>query len=408
MRRVTVVTGGHLSTCPRMVKAADAFHAAGHRVRVISTVSTPWATAADDVFRSRPWRWERIDYTRGGAPSRWALSGVRQRASLALAARWPDHAPLGLAARTIARVHDELVAAILRDPGDLVYGGTLGALAAAVEAAAAAGVPCGVDFEDLHDGEHEPQGDGPLRDALAARLMRQALDQAVVVTAGSAAIAEACAAKYGRRPLPINNVFSLPAQPPAFRRDDGPLRLYWFSQTIGPGRGLEDVIDAVGKAALAAELHLRGAVGPEYAEHLRRRAWLIARRLTIVFHTPAAPDQMVECCQGFDAGISAEQGHIPNRQVNLSNKALVYPLAGLALVLTETRGHAPLSADLHDRLVHYRPGDIDTLAAGLVRLSDPAWRRDAQQASWEAARTRWHWDHPCERQALVDAVEQAL
>lgn len=408
MARITVVTGGHLSTCPRMVKAADAFHAAGHRVRVISTVSTPWATDADQVFRSRPWRWDRIDYTRGGALLRWALSGFRQRASLALAERWTDSVSFGVAARTIGRVHDELVATILREPGDLIYGGTLGALAAAVEAGAAAGVPCGVDFEDLHDGEHEPQGDGPLRDALAARLMREAVERAVVVTAGSAAIADACAATYGRRPLPINNVFRLPPRVPTFRRADGPLRLYWFSQTIGPGRGLEDVIDAVGAAALSAELHLRGVVGPEYAEHLRRRAWLIARRLTIVFHPPAAPDRMVECCQGFDAGISAEQGHIPNRQVNLSNKALVYPLAGLALILTETRGHAPLGADLHDRLVQYRPGDVETLAAGLVRLSDPEWRREAQQASWEAARTRWHWDHPLERQALVSAVEQAL
>jgi hypothetical protein len=35
--RVTVVTSGHLSTCPRMLKSADALAADGHDIRVIAT-----------------------------------------------------------------------------------------------------------------------------------------------------------------------------------------------------------------------------------------------------------------------------------------------------------------------------------------------------------------------------------
>ena len=33
--RICVVTAGHLSTSPRMLKAADALHAAGYHVRVV-------------------------------------------------------------------------------------------------------------------------------------------------------------------------------------------------------------------------------------------------------------------------------------------------------------------------------------------------------------------------------------
>src|SRR5438093_5578557 len=52
---------------------------------------------------------------------------------------------------------------------------------------------------------------------------------------------------YGVRPLPIHNTFSIvPAD--ANKRADGPLRLYWFSQTLGAGRGLEDVIRAAGRS----------------------------------------------------------------------------------------------------------------------------------------------------------------
>lgn len=404
--RITVVTGGHLSTCPRMLKAADAFLQAGHRVRVISTVSTPWAERADATLAERPWTWERIDYTPGGGRGRWLMTGARSRAALALARRRNGQTSAAIAARAIGRTHDELRDAILRDPGDLIYGGTRGAIAATVAASKASGVVCGVDFEDLHCGEDAPDGDGAIRNVLSEVIMREALDHAAFVTAGSEAIADACGRVFGRRPIPINNVFPLP-QSPALPESSGPPRLYWFSQTIGPGRGLEEVIDAAGRSGIDAELHLRGAVDAEYARGLTHRAWSRAHRLTVRFHEPAPPDRMVEACGGFDAGVSVEQGHIPNRALNLPNKALVYPLAGLALVLTATEGQAPLVSSAGGHAVSYRAGDVDALADGLTRLCDPAWRRRARAASWDAARRRWHWEHPLERDTLLSAVEAA-
>ena len=39
-------------------------------------------------------------------------------------------------------------------------------------------------------------------------------------------------------PTVIHNTFALPPQPPdVSRADPSRLRVYWFSQTIGPGRG---------------------------------------------------------------------------------------------------------------------------------------------------------------------------
>jgi len=55
--RIVVATAGHLSTTPRMLKAADALHEAGYRVRVVSANHTPWAHAADHaVIASRGWQ----------------------------------------------------------------------------------------------------------------------------------------------------------------------------------------------------------------------------------------------------------------------------------------------------------------------------------------------------------------
>jgi len=407
--KVTVVTAGHLATCPRMVKAADALHNAGYEVRVISTRHTPWAVEADRLMHARrAWRWEAVDYSRRHAPKLWLTSGVRMKAATALAARANGHLSPHVAGLAFSRVHEELVDAITREPQDLICAGSGGAIAAGIEASRRTGTPCGVDFEDFHCGEHgEDQIDAP-RDALAARVMADAAQHAAFLTAGSSAIADAVEERFGRKPTPINNVFTLPTISSA-APTDGPLRLYWFSQTIGSRRGLEDIIRAAGRARIDCELHLRGVAANGYVNELQALAEEEASTLRIVQHEPGDPDAMVESCRGFHAGIATEQTHTPNRALSLSNKALTYPLAGLALILTDTPGQRPLARDLGGDVLLYAPGDIDALAAGLARWStNRAALRSAQAAAWDAARRRWHWDHEAERPTFLGLVRGIL
>jgi glycosyltransferase involved in cell wall biosynthesis len=410
MARITVVTAAHLSTCPRMLKAADALHDAGHEVRVVSVSHTPWAAAADPrLHAARRWRWTMVEGARAHAPARWLRSGVRLRAARALATRVNGATRRALAPYAVGRLHSELVTAILAEPHDLIYAGTSGAIGAALAAARIAGVPCGVDFEDFHCGEQEIGPEGAALDALAGEMMAAASREAAFLTAGSAAIADACDERFGRRPTPIHNVFPLPIAAPAIARRDGPLRLYWFSQTIGPYRGLEDVIVAAGRAGIDAELHLRGLEMPGYRASLKRLAATHAPRLRVEVHAPASPDEMIDACRPFDVGIATEQGHIPNRALALTNKALTYPLAGLALAITETPGQRQLARDAGEGALAYRPGDIDGLADGLSRWASDAPRlRRAKDAAWAAARRRWHWEHGDERDALLRLVGGVL
>src|SRR5688572_25855199 len=87
LRRITVVTAGHLSTCPRMVKAADALASAGHEVRVVSTRFLGWATDCDQSILSRPltWRSKIVDYSRDHAPVTAIRTAIRQRVARAAA-----------------------------------------------------------------------------------------------------------------------------------------------------------------------------------------------------------------------------------------------------------------------------------------------------------------------------------
>ena len=399
--RVAIVTAGHLATCPRMLKAADTLHAAGYDVRVISTSQTPWAAEADRRLHARRgWQWRSIPYDRAGARSRWLRTGLRMRVARAVV-RIPGLSRCsGLGPAAFSRLHVELVRTILEERQDLIYGGTSGALSAVTEASIRSGTPCAVDFEDFHCGEHgEPE-----RDRLASVVMRDAARQAMFVTAGSAAIARACEERFGIAPITINNVFPLP-DAPASGSGSGPLRLYWFSQTIGPGRGLEDVVTAAGLAAIPVELHLRGALVEWYGAALRALCRRTAPLLRLVHHSPADPDAMIEACHGFDAGLALEPGRTPNNALSLSNKALTYPLAGLAIVLTDTPGQRALADHLGPHAIAYAPGKVDDLASGLARWhEDRDALRRAREASWQAACARWRWDHTLERDTLVSAV----
>lgn len=408
---MTVVTSGHLSTCPRMLKSADAFAAAGYDVRVVATCHEPWAVETDrDVRSRRAWPVEVIDYRRGSSALTYWRSGIRYRATrVAAAALGPARAPLGVVARAFGRVHPELVRAATSAPTDLLYGGTTGALAAVAEAARRLSIPYGIDLEDWHSGESNGP-DAALDNPLAARVEASVLRDATFATTSSKSIAAAYRDRYGVEPAVVHNTFPLPSNPPDFTRSDpATLRLYWFSQTIGPGRGLEEAVVAAGCAGITAELAIRGRAQPGYLEALRALAAAKAPRLAVVHHAPASPDAMIDVARGYDVGLALELMVVPNRRLCLTNKAFTYILAGAAVAMSDTPGQHALGVDLGHGAALVAPGDVDALASALARwAADPAGLVCAKRTAWSAAVRRWHWEHDAERGALYRLAEQAL
>ena len=408
--RITVVTAGHPSTCPRMVKAADALAEAGHDVRFVCARFIEWATATDaDLLGRRRWRATVVDYGRNSAPSRSLKVRARRRLAAALvASRGVDASPWWAVTRAFSYAHPELVRAATSEPADFFYGGTTGGLAVAAEAAQATGCPYALDLEDLHTAESE----GPhaaLQHALAGRIESRVLKGARLLTTSSAAIADVYRRKYGLQPDVIHNVFPLPAAPPLFDTSSGPLRVYWFGQTIGSGRGLEEFIDGAGASGRPAALTVRGNEADGFVPELRRRAAERAPLLTIDALPPAAPDDMVSRAMGHDIGLSLEMPTVENRERCLSNKLLTYLPAGLAVIATSTLGQREVASTTGEAVAWYSPGDLSQLAAHLRRWDD---HRDAllraRREAWGAAARRWHWEHPLERGRLIAAINGAL
>ena len=117
---------------------------------------------------------------------------------------------------------------------------------------------------------------------------------------------------------------------------------------------------------------------------------------------------MVALAAPYDAGLSLEQPAVLNHDLCLGNKLFTYMLARLPVVLTATTAQQTIAPDLDEGALVYAPGDVATLAKGLKRWADDrALLARAGRASWEAARRRWHWEHPEERGALLAAVARA-
>jgi len=393
-----------------MLKAADALVCAGYRVRVVSTKSTPWATAADAALRAtRRWDWTVLDYERVTGRALQLKTGVRLRAMQTVAKTMgPSSVPMSIAIRAYSRMHDEIVRAVVAEPADLIYGGTTGALAAVAQAAAWLGVPYGIDFEDFHSGEHGGPN-GNLTNTLAHRIERYVIRSASFVTAGSPMIADAYRQAHGVRPLPIHNTFSVaPDQASPSGEAGDALRLYWFSQTLGQGRGLDDVVRAAGEAHWPIELHLRATPVPQYLDTLRQLQAAVAPNLRLVVHESSGPDDMVRLARAYDAGLSCEEPLVINRRLNLANKIFTYLAAGTPVILSRTPAQSALERDLGDAAFGYECGDVRGLASVLRSLArDVSLRCASRRAAKVAAARRWHWEHPDDRGALLAAVASA-
>ncbi len=380
---VCFVTPGHLSTNPRLVKEADAVTERGGRVSVVSGRFLPWAMRTDGVFRSRPWHHVEVPFgPYAGRPNWLAQSLIRHSSRVVgrLTGAWrlresgfhPAMLALERAARGIA--------------ADLYVAHNLAALPAAARAARAHGTAYAFDAEDDHVDELPDTPDAAGERRLRDEILRAWLPGAAFVTASSPMIAGALRERYGRAFTVIHNVFPLADAAGLAEPSAAPApRFYWFSQTIGPDRGLEPMLRILAAMRTRATLCLRGDPQPGYG--LRLGAGPI-EWLPVV-----EPGQVVRSCAGYAAGLSIETETVPNHQRCLSNKVFSYLLAGTPVVLSDTPAQRALAAELGAAAVLIDLARPQDSAARLdAWLADAPGRLAAARAAWRIARERYNWD----------------
>jgi glycosyltransferase involved in cell wall biosynthesis len=375
---------------------------------VVACKFQAWADDADAVFAGRDWQvlWLRF----GTQAPRWKDAWQRaRRKSARLLARALGPVP-HVAERALHYVTPELTQAARRIPADLFIGHNLAALPAAARAAHRHDADLGFDAEDFHRGELPDRPEYDFDRALVAAVEERWIPTCDYVTAASEGIGDAYAEALGiDPPTTVLNVFPWSDRqatvPDADLRWESPAgrSLYWFSQNIGPDRGLEDALQALPQLPDDVCLTLRGQWARGYESDVRRQAQRLGVADRVHHRSLVPPNELIERTAQHDVGLALEHPVSRNRKICVTNKLFTYLLAGIPFVATDTPGQRPIVNDLPRAARAYRPGDVDGFAGAVRALLEDDGAGDAALA---AARDRYTWD--VEKKRFLDVVRDTL
>jgi glycosyltransferase involved in cell wall biosynthesis len=404
VKNILILTSAHLCRNPRVVKEATTLGAAGYDVTVMSvSVQERFERMDRELMRGVPFRRVVLDYTANTPASR--INDFVQRGATWLA-RCACRELEVETAQTLGPA-----SALLRFarsfPADLTIVHTEMPIWAA-QHLIHDGRRVAVDVEDWYS-EDLLYADRQSRPIKLLRFAEKfALQHAAYTSATAQSMADALATAYEcRPPVVIRNSFPLQLRSrvdaPAVSR---PPRFIWFSQTIGPGRGLELFFAAWVRTTQPSKVYLLGDERTGYRQKLLDRLPL-ARRNDLHFIPLVTPEQLPSKLAEFDIGLALEPRWPLNRNITITNKILQYMNAGLAVIATDTAGQKEVMQAAPDAglliTAHETTENTQKLDA---LLANPARLRATQLAARVAAEQEFCWEHETPR--LLAAVAQAL
>lgn len=403
-RKILILTSAHLCRNPRVVKEATTLGAAGYEVTVMSVSSQARFEHMDrELMRGLPFKRVVLDYTANTPRAR--LADFLQRGATWAARRICSELEFETAqtlgpARALLRLARQF-------PADLTIVHTEIPIWAA-QHLIKDGRRVAVDVEDWYSEDllFADRRSRPIR--MLRHAEEVALRQATYSSATAQSMADALTNAY-QCPPPIVLRNSFPLQP--LSRVDRPAatgapRFIWFSQTIGPGRGLELFFAAWARTSHPSQVYLLGDERPGYREKLLARL-PAARRGDLHFIPLVTPEQLPGKLAEFDLGLALEPRWPLNRNITVTNKILQYMNAGLAIIATDTAGQQEVMAAAPGSGLLITAHETTEYATKLdTLLGDHARLRAAQVASRAAAEREFCWERETPR--LLAAVARAL
>jgi len=270
----------------------------------------------------------------------------------------------------------------------------------------------GIDLEDWfsEDLPTDARKHRPVR--LLRNLERKLLTSGGYSACPSRAMSEALAREFGcPQPTIIYNAFpwsDRESMDGLFKdRQDRRLpSIHWFSQTLGLGRGLEDLIAALPLLKYEAEVHLRGMPVSGFENWLAERLPEIWRG-RIVIHGLVSNAELLSRIAEHDIGFAGETTSIRSRDLTITNKILYYLLAGLAVVASDTAGQREVAEQAPGGVLLYPSGDASALAARLDEMLGSAEAlKQVKSAALASAERTFCWER--QEGTLLDSVGRAL
>lgn len=397
--RILIVTNGHLCRNPRPLKEAVTLGRAGYDVTVLTVRHHAPSEPADRALLSdAPFRREVVELLPGAGPA-----SFRRRLVLRLARDaatrlgWKTIHALGPAAALLRRAQS-LPADLTLVHNEVPHWVGTRLLPSGRRVAA--------DIEDWHSEDLLPDARAGRPLALLRATERTLLHRAAYTSTTSQALAEALHTRYGgRRPLVLSNSFPLQPDPRTGPCGEPPV-FFWFSQTLGPGRGLEAFLAAWHRTRRPSRVVFLGAPPSNYLTRLLQPL-APAHRSAISFLPLVAPDALPALIARHDIGLALEQADILSRDLTITNKILQYLNAGLAVVASPTAGQREVLARAPDAGLLLNFADSAVAASHLdALLADRGALARRQAAARRAAEECYSWER--EAPVLLAAVAAAL
>lgn len=391
-KKIAIVTTSHLTSNPRVVKEADALAENGYLVTVLYCYTAKWAE--DNGVKENTWESILV----GGHPveRKWIWNRTRIRRKLC------SYFPVfpGLTERSVCRAYNELLYIARKLNADLYIGHNIGALSVVANAARYLNKPFAFDAEDFHRGEsilHE-------RNKLAQIIEDRYLPHASYISTASPLITREIERLFPfKKVATINNVFSRKLQP-ALRSSvaTNPLKLFWFSQTVGRDRGIQDAIEAMNLLPdFNIELTILGNCKEEIKSFFLGQQKVDKHRLNFI--DPVKPDAIFRLAAEHDIGLALEPAFSKNNDIALSNKIFSYLLAGNAVLASETAMQKKFT-DSYPGIGRSHPiGDVEALASNLkfFYLNRQALNK-ARESAWKLAHDELNWEE--EQKKLLEII----
>ena len=379
-KTVCLITPGHIASNPRLVKEAVALSKAGYKVHIIFTQYVPYLIDHDQhILNQNPgWTYDALNWT-----------GYNLSSKISRLASKIMHALSGNINIKINRNYLWQLKKAINHKTDLYIAHNLGALPIAVIAAKKNKVKCGFDAEDFHRNEVNDNTDDP-DVILKARIEEKYIPQLDYMTASSPQITEQYAALFNRDITTVINVFPKTDAHEIINNTHQPLQLFWFSQTIGPNRGLETIMEGINISNIESDVHLLGFSTDEYKNQLVNLL-KPASKCTLHFHKPVYSEELFNIAKQFDIGFGSETGFCLNNNIALSNKILTYVQSGLAVIASNTTAQAAF-VNQYPQVGHIY-NNAEELADTLSKYnSDRSFLYQTKQSAFKLGQTDLNWE----------------
>lgn len=405
MQHIVLITTKQPSSNPRLLKEAIVLYNAGFKVTVVYNFWSNWAQLADEaIFKKYPSiNWLNVSPTVSNFYFfKYWYTRVRFKICRILATLFKKC--ISLQAMASTQFYPELKKKATQLQADLYIGHNIGALPAAANAAKKNKTKYAFDAEDFHRSIDESNIE---EGRIAIVLENKYFNHSAYISAASFLIAAEYKKHYANKTfIVINNVLSVTQQPLFCYLPHSTLRLFWFSQTVGLKRGIQDVIYAINNIQ---EFPIQFSILGDASDLIKSKlhSLLINTKHSIQFISPCNEDKLITFAATQHIGLALEPGFSLNNKIALSNKLFTYLLVGNAVILSNTPSQLLYYKNYPNTAWCYTSGNIKELKEIIMQAgNNEALLTSKRKSAWHIAKTTLNWE--MEQQLFLKLIKEVI